>query len=186
MSEETRKGGQDAALLWLLATTLAPYWRSLLLALVLLIGTAALNVAPPYLLQQAIDGPIATGDRAGLWWLGGAYALIVLVLFALQYGQTYFLQQAGQRALADLRTRLFGRIMGQDQAFFGRYNVGDLVARLTSDIDTLNALLSNSVVTILSESATLIAHVVAPKKGLILPHDPTKQAGTQIGQGAPP
>jgi ATP-binding cassette, subfamily B, multidrug efflux pump len=157
MSEvPTQRRGQDAALLWLLATTLAPYWRSLLLALLLLLGTAALNVAPPYLLQQAIDGPIAS-DRAGLLWLGLWYALIVLALFALQYGQTYFLQLAGQGALADLRVRLFGQILRQDQRFFGRFSVGDLVARLTSDIDTLNALLSSSAVTILSESTTLIA-----------------------------
>jgi ATP-binding cassette subfamily B protein len=72
----------------------------------------------------------------------------------------FFLQQAGQRALADLRTRLFDHMLRQGQEFFNRMPVGDLVTRLTGDIDALNALLSTSVVTILTESVTLIAIVV--------------------------
>ena len=155
-----RRGGQDAALAWLVATTMAPHWRPLALALVLLLGTAALNVVPPGLLQRAIDGPIARGDAAGLWPIALLYGGAALLMFALQYAYTYFLQQAGQRALADLRTRLFDHMMHQGPAFFGRMPTGDLVTRLTSDIDTINALLSSSAVTILVESATLIAIVV--------------------------
>ena len=109
---------------------------------------------------QAIDGPISQGDAAGLWPLAALYGGVAVALFVLQYAQTYFLQQAGQRALADLRTRLFRQIIGQDQAFFGRHPTGELVTRLTSDIDALNQLLSTSVVTILTESVTLIAVVI--------------------------
>ncbi len=144
----------------LLATTLAPHWRPMLVALVLLLATAGLSLAPPYLLGQTIDGPIARGDAAGLWPLAGLYGGAAIALFLLQYAQTYFLQQAGQRALADLRTLLFRHFMGQDQAFFGRYSTGELVTRLTSDIDALNQLLSSSVVTILTESVTLVAVVL--------------------------
>src|SRR4051794_1186292 len=106
--EPTTNGrSQDAALLMLIATTLVPHWRPLLIALVLLLATAALSLAPPYLLGQAIDGPIAQGDAAALWPLAALYGGVAVMLFVLQYGQTYFLQRAGQRALSDLRTRLF-------------------------------------------------------------------------------
>ncbi len=157
---KTAARGQDAAMLKLLATALTPHWRPLLLALLLLVATAGLSLAPPYLLGQAIDGPIGRGDLSALWWLAALYGGAVLGLFLLQYAQTYFLQQAGQRALADLRTRLFRQILGQDQAFFGRYPTGELVTRLTSDIDALNQLLSSSAVTIVTESVTLIAVVI--------------------------
>src|SRR4051812_34048126 len=80
-------------------------------------------------------------------------------MFALQYGQTYFLQIAGQRALADVRARLFSNMLHQGQEFFGRMPVGDLVTRLTGDIDAVNALLSSSAVLILSDTVTLIAIV---------------------------
>jgi ATP-binding cassette subfamily B protein len=160
MEQEKQPANQDAALLTLIAATLAPHWRPLAVALVLLLGTAVLGLAPPALLGQAIDGPISRGDADGLWPLAALYGGATIAAFLLQYAQTYFLQQAGQRALADLRTRLFSHILGQDQAFFGRYPTGELVTRLTSDIDALNQLLSTSVVTILTESVTLIAVVL--------------------------
>lgn len=150
---------QDAALFGLMVTTMRPHWRPLLLALVMLLGTAALNVVPPYLLQRAIDGPIAQRDTSTLIPLAILYGGAAIAAFVLQYVQTFFLQQAGQRGLADLRTRLFDHILRQSQDFFGRVPTGDLVTRLTSDIDALNQLLSSSVVIILTESVTLIAIV---------------------------
>lgn len=150
---------QDAQLLWLLATTMAPYWRFLALALVLLVGVAALGVVPPYLLNRAIDGPIASGNPEGLWLLAALYAGAVVLGLLCQFGQVYLLQLSGQKALADMRRRLFAHMLGQDMKFHGRYGVGELVQRLTGDIDALNALLSTSVVTILTETVTLIVVV---------------------------
>jgi ATP-binding cassette subfamily B protein len=151
---------QDRALLKLIGITLAPHWRPLALALILLLATALVSLLPPYLLGAAIDGPIAAGDVNALWPMAALYAAAAIALVLLQFGQTYFLQRAGQQALADLRTRLFRRFLGQDQAFFGRHSTGELVTRLTSDVDALNQLLSASVVTILTEGVTLIAVVV--------------------------
>jgi ATP-binding cassette subfamily B protein len=156
---ETDAASQDLALIHLLATSLTPYKGRISAALLLMIGVAALNVAPPYLLQQAIDGPIARGETGVLWGLAALYGLTALAIFGLTFAYTYFLQQAGQRALADLRARLFDHILAQDHAFFTRIATGDLVSRLTSDIDTLNAVLSSSVVIILVEGVTLLVIV---------------------------
>ncbi|MGB9751094.1 MAG: ABC transporter ATP-binding protein [Roseiflexus castenholzii] len=158
-TRSTTVRGQDAALVVLLASVMAPHWRILALALLILLATAALNAVPPALMQQAIDGPIARGDPDGLWLIAALYGGVAIVMFALQYIYTLFLQMAGQRALADLRTRLFDHMTHQDQRFFGRTPTGDLVTRLTSDVDTINALLSSSVVTILVESVTLLVIV---------------------------
>lgn len=163
LSTETRTRKdrtQDASLVWLMATTMAPYWKPLALTLVLLIGMAVLNVVPPYLLQRAIDGPIKTHDPHGLWLLAALYALAVAVSFAFQFGQTYLLQLSGQRGLAALRHRLFAHMLRQSMDFHGKHGVGEMIQRLTGDIDALNALLSSSVVTILTESVTLISVVV--------------------------
>ena len=159
-TERKENRGQDAALLWLIAVTAAPHWRFLLAAAALLAVAAALNVVPPFLLQQAIDGPIVRGDAAGLVPLSLSYSGVALAVFVLTIGQVYLLQQAGQRALADLRVRLLEHMLRQGQGFFARHPVGDLVGRVTSDIDSLNALLGSSVVTILSESVTLVAIMV--------------------------
>ena len=150
----------DTILFALLFRAVRPHWRPLTISLVLLGVTAALNVVPPTLLQWAIDGPIQSGLVAELWPITILYGSTAIAMFFIQYVYTYFLQQAGQRALSDMRTDLFARIMEQDQAFFLRNPVGDLVMRLTSDIDTLSALLSTSAVTIVTETATLLVVIV--------------------------
>lgn len=150
---------QDSALVKLLAYSLAPYKKWLIAALVLMVGTAALNAVPPYLLQQAIDGPIARGETGALWQITLLYGFTAVALFGLTFAFTYFLQQAGQRALADLRVRLFRQILRQDHGFLTGSSTGDLVARLTNDVDQLNAVLSHSIVIVLVEGVTLIVIV---------------------------
>jgi len=156
---ENGGSGQDMALFHLLGTALAPYKGWMAMALVLMIIVAALNVVPPILLQQAIDGPIARGETGPLWWLTALYGVTAVAIFTLTFAFKYFLQQAAQRALADLRSRLFNHMLAQDHTFLSKTPTGEMVARLTSDIDTLNAVMSNSVVVILVEGVTLIAVV---------------------------
>ena len=150
---------QDAALIQLLVASIRPYWRMMSLATVLMLGVALLNVVPPYLLQQAIDGPIAQGDIQALWNITIIYGITALSLFVLTFAYTYFLQYAAQRALADLRTRLFDHILRQDYTFLTNTSTGDLVARLSSDIDNINQVLSSSIVVILVEGVTFIVIV---------------------------
>lgn len=150
---------QDTALFRLIGTVMAPYWHWLALAFVLMLGTAATNVIPPYLLQQAIDGPIAQGDLGALWRITFLYGATAIASFGLTFGYTYYLQKAAQQALTDLRTRLFDHILTQDHGFLTGTPTGELVARLTSDIESVNAMLSSSVVVILVEGVTLVVIV---------------------------
>src|SRR5687768_10114712 len=69
------KFSQDTALFKLLGQALAPYWRFTALALVLMLASAATNVVPPYLLQQAIDGPIRQGNVNALWRITLLYGI---------------------------------------------------------------------------------------------------------------
>ncbi len=156
LEEGTEPLNQDSALVNLLATSIRPYWPSMSVATVLMLAVAMMNVVPPYLLQQAIDGPIAQGDTASLWRIAFLYGATALGLFVLTFAYTYTLQYAAQRALADLRTRLFDHILRQDHAFLTNTPTGDLVTRLSSDIDNINQVLSSSIVVILVEGLTFI------------------------------
>lgn len=152
----TQVFSQDTALIQLLLTSIRPYWRMISLAGLLMVIVASLNVVPPYLLQQAIDGPIAQGNVRALWGITLIYGATALALFVLTFAYTYFLQYAAQRALADLRTRLFDHILRQDYTFLTNTSTGDLVARLSSDIDNINQVLSSSIVVILVEGITFV------------------------------
>src|SRR5215204_91080 len=129
---------QDSALFRLLGSSLAPYKKWLYISIALMLVTSFLNAVPPYLLQQAIDGPIADGDVNALIQITFLYGATAIGLFVFTFAFNWFLQQAGQRALADLRIKLFDHILRQDHGFLTGTSTGDLVARLTNDIDQLN------------------------------------------------
>lgn len=158
-AEKQKATSQDLALIRLLGDALLPYKKWMLIAMVLMVGVAAMNSVPPYLLQQAIDGPLMVGDVNALWQITILYGITAVGIFGLTYAFTYFLQQAGQRALADIRTHLFDHILSLDTAFRSSISNGELVSRMTNDLDTLNAVLSNSVVVILVEGVTLVVIV---------------------------
>lgn len=150
---------QDSALLRVLLGALAPYKKWVVFALILMVVTSALNALPPYLLQEAIDGPIARQDVQGLAKITLLYGITAVGLYVFTFAFKWFLQQAGQRALADLRTKLFDHIIRQDWGFLTGTATGDLVVRLTNDIDQLNAVLSTSIVVVMVEGVTFVVIV---------------------------
>lgn len=146
----------DRYLIFMLFGFLRPYVMQLIIVFVMLIGVTAVSLLPPYLLQLAVDGPMTAGNVDGLLPYAIVYILTVPILFLLRFGHIYLLQTVGQNALADLRQKMFEHILKQDMRFFNKTPVGQLVARLSSDIESLTELLSTSIVIVISNLITLI------------------------------
>ncbi len=139
---------------------LRPFLRDLLVVLAMLLGMSLLSLLPPFLIQQAVDGPITTGDLEGLWPYAALYIASLVVVFVLRFLQTYLLQTVGQNALVNLRQTLFEHILKQDMRFFTMSPVGQLVARLSNDIESLTELLSTSIVVVITNLITLLGIVI--------------------------
>jgi ATP-binding cassette subfamily B multidrug efflux pump len=150
----------DRYLLWMIGRFVAPFWRQLIIIFFMLIGVTALSLLPPYLIQRAVDGPITAGDLSGLIPYGVIYFLSILVLFGLRFGHTYMLQTVGQNALVNLRQSLFEHILKQDMRFFNTTPVGQIVSRLSNDIEALTELLSTSIVVVASNLVTVVGIVI--------------------------
>ncbi len=146
----------DRYLVGMLSRFLRPFWKELVLIFLMLVGVTIFSLLPPYLTQRAVDGPIASKDLAGLWPYGVVYLLSVIALFALRFAHTFLLQNVGQNALVDLRQALFEHIIKQDMRFFNNTPVGQIVSRLSNDIEALTELLSTSIVIVASNLVTLI------------------------------
>ena len=140
---------------------LRPYRLSVFVAVILLLLLAALQVAGPWVMAQAIDGPVKSRDPGGLsrWIL--IYAVVLAGSFAVQYAQTIITQWIGQKAMLDLRSQVFDHVLTMDMRFFDRNPVGRLLTRITSDINSLNELFASGVVTIFGDVFTLIGIVAA-------------------------
>ncbi|MDX2160977.1 MAG: ABC transporter ATP-binding protein [bacterium] len=153
------EGGEkvtDRSLIWMLGKFLAPYWFQLAIVFVLLLAVSGLSLLLPYLIQLAVDGPITHGDLNGLIPLGIVYFGAIIVIFVLRFAHTYLLQTVGQSALVDLRQTVFEHILRQDMRFFNNTPVGQVVSRLSNDIEALTELVSTSIVVLSSNMLTLV------------------------------
>jgi ATP-binding cassette subfamily B protein len=123
------------------------------------LGTAA-ALAPAPLAKLAIDNGIVAGDLNALNWIVVAFVASALVLWAASALQTYLVGWVGQRALQDLRIRIFEHLQTLSIGFYSRKRAGVLVSRLTNDVQALDQLVSDGIVTLFQASLTLAGTVV--------------------------
>jgi ABC-type multidrug transport system fused ATPase/permease subunit len=142
-----------------LIVLLAPY-RARVVAMfaALVVGTAA-SLAPAPLAKAAIDSGILKGDRSTLDLVVAAFVVSALVVWAASYAQTYLVGWVGQRALADLRLQIFRHLQEMPVAFYERRPAGVLISRMTNDVEALDSLVTDTVVTLFQASLTLIGSV---------------------------
>ncbi len=125
----------------------------------LLFGTAA-SLAPAPLAKLAIDDGISKGDVTTLDWVVVAFLASALILWLGSALQTYLVGWVGQRALQDLRIRIFEHLQTLSIGFYSRRRAGVLVSRMTNDVQALDQLVSDGVVTLFQSSLTLIGTLV--------------------------
>jgi ATP-binding cassette, subfamily B, multidrug efflux pump len=145
----------DARLMRRLLTYLWPYRVQAALALAAIITGAVLQLAPPYLMKQAIDAHIAVGRLEGIGVIAAQYLAVLLVSFGLEYVQTWLMQMTGQRIMYDLRMEIYAHLQRLDLRFYDRNPVGRLMTRVTSDVDVLNDLFTSGVIAIFGDVFTL-------------------------------
>src|SRR5215207_5899405 len=140
---------------------LRPYSRQLALALVLVVLGALSQAGGPWLIGRAIDRDILGRDPAGLVRTMVVLLGVYVVGTVATRGQIRQVGSVGQRILASLRVRIFERLLRLPLGYFDRRPVGDLMSRVTNDVDTLNQLLSQGFTQLLGSFFSLIGIVVA-------------------------
>lgn len=159
--EEIFGKAYDARLARRLFRYLKPYAGRVVLAVLVLIAVAALEIVGPLLTREAIDRAIPEGDVSLLWMLVALYAGTLLLAFVLDYVQTVLTTWLGQRIMYDLRVEVFAHLQRLPLRFFDRNPVGRLMTRVTNDIEVLNELFSSGVVTVFGDLFTLAFIITA-------------------------
>jgi ATP-binding cassette subfamily B protein len=125
----------------------------------LLVATAA-ALAPAPLAKLAIDNGIRRHDVGALDLVVAGF-LVSAVLYAIaSYAQTYLVGWVGQRALQDLRVRLFSHLQSLSIGFYSRNRAGVIISRLTNDVEALDQLVEDGMATLFQSGLTLIGVVV--------------------------
>jgi ABC-type multidrug transport system fused ATPase/permease subunit len=147
-------GGRGRKLRGLLVL-LRPYRGRTTLMFVALLASTAAALAPPPLAKLAIDEGITPGDLSTLTWVVIGFLVSALVYWGASYVQTYLVGWVGQRVLQDLRIQLFAHLQTLSVGFYSRRQAGVIISRLTNDVQALDQLVSDGVVTLFGSTLTL-------------------------------
>jgi len=129
---------------------------TLFLVFVLVALSTAFNVAGPFLMGRAIDVYILQHDAVGL----AKIALLLMAVYALNatttWLQMYVMSGVSQRTVRDLRRELFDKLQTLSLRFFDQHPHGELMSRLSNDIENVSRVLSEGTTQFISSIFTII------------------------------
>ncbi|KGM11727.1 multidrug ABC transporter ATPase [Cellulomonas carbonis T26] len=154
------------ALLRRIGGLLAPHRASLALVAVTIVVGAGLGITLPFLTQAVFDRALFPADGSGvdvrlLTLLVAAMVAVPLLSAGIGVGQTYLTTTVGNRAMADLRARLFEHLERMELAFFTATRTGSIQSRLANDVGGVRSVLTTTAASILSNAVTVVASLVA-------------------------
>jgi ATP-binding cassette subfamily B multidrug efflux pump len=139
--------------LWRLAR---PSLGLLFLTLLFIVFSTVSGLAPPWVIRSALDNLIVAGRGHLLW----AAALVLLIFSFLQivfnFGARYLAEYVGQNAIFRLRNILYRHLHTLPFSFFDGAGTGDIMSRLTVDINTLNNFFGLAIVNIITNVMTIV------------------------------
>ncbi len=147
MKKDEIKSGNiiDTKVLKRLFQFVKPYKKRFYFLVFLTISLAILAPARPFVIQKAIDQPIAQNNLQGLVWMTILLVGLLILQAIVQYGHTYISGWLGQYIIRDIRLKLFRHLLGLRLKFFDKTPIGRLVTRNVSDVETLSDVFSQGV-----------------------------------------
>src|SRR6187431_1447014 len=140
---------------------LRPFRSSLRWLLLLVISYTFLGLVGPYLMGVAIDHLLHAGEPFGLARLALGMLAVYVLYNLLQAVAGRLMADISQRALAQLRADLFTHVQRLPISFFGEGSTGDLLSRLTNDVEAINQAISQNVTTLVASLLSMLGIVVA-------------------------
>ena len=120
------------------------------------LATTAIELAPPWIIRLAVDRFILEGQTARIWWAAGGLLALSLVQGGIDFLRLYLTAYTGQRIAFDLRNAVFRHLSRLSFSFYDRARTGDLMSRVTADVDVLNNFFGRAAVIVLTNLLTLI------------------------------
>ncbi len=122
-----------------------PYWKPLLLTSTLLLLQTGFNLLPPLFQREIVDNVIGASDLSRLWGLIGALIGVHLLSQIVDFGDLYIRHALGERVIYDLRVHIYAHLQRLSLAFFERTSTGELMSRVTNDVNSLEQFITHGV-----------------------------------------
>jgi subfamily B ATP-binding cassette protein MsbA len=116
---------------------LTPYWKTLLISTILLLGRAGIELVPPLFQRAIVDEVIGNKDLARLGLYIGALVGVYASQQLINAGDMFIRHALGEKFILDLRVRLYAYLQRLSLSFFERTSTGELMSRVTNDVNVL-------------------------------------------------
>ena len=163
MSEEEKKNLPQVTpeLLKRVFSYLTPYWKQLVLTLLCIVFSSIMSLMPSVLTGKIIDEGLIGRDFNKLIM----YIVLSLAVTAganlIGVAESYLNAWIAQHITFDMRNQMYSHLQSMSQRFFTSNNQGDIITRMTSDIDGVKTVISGTFTSILSNSITLVVALIA-------------------------
>ncbi len=168
-SEGKKKNKKSRSTTLRLMSYMRPYLPTVLLCVVLVIALTFLELYKPIIIGNAIDEYI-TGDYAvgemveerfgGVIRAAVIYIIVMIALFFCNWAQYLLMQQTGQKIIYDLRNELFAHVEKLTMRYFDLTPVGQIVTRITNDVESLNEMFSTVLVRMFKDIMKIAGFVI--------------------------
>lgn len=147
--------------LWRMIKLLTRYKKALIIAFTANIAVTILTIYSMQWVGQAVDRYITHFNANGL----AQFSLLLLALFAFtscaSYLETRIMAEIAQRLAYRLRESIYTKMIALPMAYFDQHTVGDMMSRMTNDVDNVNNTLADSVNSFLESTVNLIGMLIA-------------------------
>lgn len=163
LTEEEKKNQPKVtpALLKRVFSYLKPYTRQLILVLLCIIVSSFFTLLPSIISGKILDEGLMKRDFKALVYYIALSLIVTLLASLIGVAETYINTWIAQHITFDMRNQMYSHLQKMSQKFFTSNNQGDIITRMTSDIDGVKAVITNTFSSILSNSITLIIAMIA-------------------------
>lgn len=134
-----------------------PYRSLFIMACVLAIAIAPLATAPPYMVRVMVDDYIFKYDLPGLGMMALLYLGLLVAEVVARYFFIYSTNLLGQSVIKNLRVRVFDHLISLRLKYFDKTPIGTSITRTINDIEAINTIFSQGIITIIADLLTIIA-----------------------------
>lgn len=159
--EKRHKPEISLALLKRIFSHLLPYWKYLSLTVLAIIASSVFGILPTLLTGKIIDEGLINRDLHMLVILIVVSFLVLIVSNLIGVLESYLNIRMAENIAGDMRSRMYRHMQKMSQRFFASSKQGDIITRVTSDIDGVQSVISGTLVNSLKNLINLVVAMVA-------------------------
>ncbi|SFN97282.1 ATP-binding cassette, subfamily B [Chitinophaga sp. YR627] len=150
----------DISLLRRIFTYAVPYRRSFYLSMFLTVLLAVISPMRPYLIQLTVDKYIAGQLMQMLIYITIVQVILLLLETVMRFYFSYLTNWLGQSVVKDLRVAVYRKIVHLNLGFFDKTPIGTLTTRTINDIEAINDVFSEGLISIIADMLMIVAILV--------------------------